>query len=285
MARKKIEELKQAEYRINIVKENSHKTVFSFKSSKFYYLVWGVTFVLAAILAIYSAIAFTPLRMTIPGYPDAHARRQAVTNAIKIDSLENAITRWKIYSDNLDRVLRGEETIEMDSLLKGGTTRYLSDKGDEFIRRQDSLLRTSISNDERFEVDGRKERDLPVEGLQFFNPLKGALTREYDPALHAGVDITAPSGAAVKSVLDGTVLFSGWSDQDGYTVVIQHENNIISIYKHNQQLLRQVGEIVSAGTPVALLGGTGTHSSGDYLHFELWYKGKAVNPARYISFQ
>ena len=89
---------------------------------------------------------------------------------------------------------------------------------------------------------------------------------------------------AVMAVLDGTVINAGWSDENGYTIEIQHDNDLISIYKHNQRLLRQTGEKVSAGSTIAIVGNTGALTTGDHLHFELWYKGEAVDPAKYISF-
>jgi len=88
----------------------------------------------------------------------------------------------------------------------------------------------------------------------------------------------------VAAVLDGTVINAGWSDDGGFTIMIQHEDNLISIYKHNQTLLKRTGDRVTAGTPVALVGNTGSLSTGDHLHFELWYRGEAVDPSRYISF-
>ena len=86
--------------------------------------------------------------------------------------------------------------------------------------------------------------------------------------LHPAVDNTAPAGAVICSVLDGTVIFSDWTDANGYSIAIQHESGIISFYKHNQKLLRKAGEKVSAGTPVALVGNTGTLVEGDHLHLE-----------------
>ena len=106
----------------------------------------------------------------------------------------------------------------------------------------------------------------------------------YDKALHPYIDITAPTNSVVMAVLDGTVISAGWSDEDGYTIRIQHEGDIISVYKHNQKLMKKTGDKVSAGTPVAIVGGTGKMADGDHLHFELWHKGEAVDPTKYISF-
>ena len=86
------------------------------------------------------------------------------------------------------------------------------------------------------------------------------------------------------SVLDGTVIFAGWNDEFGYTIQIQHDGDIVTVYKHNQKLLKKTGDRVSAGAPIALLGNTGSLTTGDHLHFEMWYKGEAIDPTQYINF-
>ena len=98
------------------------------------------------------------------------------------------------------------------------------------------------------------------------------------------IDITAPAGSVVKATLDGTVIFAGWSDDSGHTIQIQHDGDIVSIYKHNEKLLKKAGDKVTAGSPIALVGNSGELTTGDHLHFELWHKGEAVDPTRYINF-
>ena len=120
--------------------------------------------------------------------------------------------------------------------------------------------------------------------MHFFTPLKGVVSQGYDPLLHPYIDITAPANSVVMSVLDGTVINAGWSDDSGYTIQIQHSDDIVSIYKHNQKLLKKTGDKVTAGSPVALVGNTGALTTGDHLHFELWYRGEAVDPTKYINF-
>jgi hypothetical protein len=104
-------------FRLNIVKESTQETVRSFRFTRAGAILAGITTFVVILGGLYALIALTPLRTTIPGYPDAHFRREAVSNAIKIDSLESAITRWKLYSENLSRVLAGDTTINLDSLL------------------------------------------------------------------------------------------------------------------------------------------------------------------------
>ena len=104
-------------YRISVVEDESHKMVRTYRFSRLGFILTVVTVFVVVLGGLYALIALTPLRTTIPGYPDAHFRRVAVENAIKIDSLESALMRWKLYSGNLSRVLAGDTTIDIDSLL------------------------------------------------------------------------------------------------------------------------------------------------------------------------
>ena len=104
-------------YRLSISEDESHREIRTFRVSRLGIALTALTTLVVVLGGLYALIALTPLRTTIPGYPDAHFRREAVNNAIKIDSLESAITRWKLYSENLARVLAGDATINMDSIL------------------------------------------------------------------------------------------------------------------------------------------------------------------------
>jgi murein DD-endopeptidase MepM/ murein hydrolase activator NlpD len=123
--------------------------------------------------------------------------------------------------------------------------------------------------------------------MHFISPLKGVVTGEYDPLSHPYVDISAPAGSLVMTVLDGTVILAGWSEKTGYTIAVQHAGGLLTLYKHNQKLLKEVGDKVTAGTSIALVGNTGSASNpdiGEHLHFELWHDGESVNPMQYINF-
>ena len=175
-----------------------------------------------------------------------------------------------------------KDIMKIDSLISLGQA--ASSASADFAAEQDSLLRQQVMEEEQFVISGRQDRQLPIEGMHFFTPLKGVISQGYDNIVHPFVDITAPANSVVKAALDGTVIFAGWNDAAGYTIQLQHSNDIITIYKHNQKLLRKTGDKVKAGSPIALVGSTGSLSSGDHLHFELWYKGEAVDPTKYINF-
>ena len=278
----KSREKKNRTFRLAFIDNKTHEHLVTLHFTRTTFFVAVVTIVVLLCAAIYSIIAFTPVRTFIPGYPDARSKRAAIQNAITIDSLENVIFRWELYSENLRRAVEGEEPVKIDSLIKAKNAATELDM--EAIARQDSLLREQVKEEEKFGISGRTQRDLPIEGLHFFTPVTGVISQGYDPAIHPYIDIAAPEGSVVKATLDGTVIFAGWSDEAGHTIQIQHEGDIVSIYKHNEKLLKKAGDKVTAGSPIALVGNTGELTTGDHLHFELWHKGQTVDPTLYIKF-
>lgn len=273
---------KARNFRLSMVNASTHERLWSLRFSRRTMILAIVSAVLIVVVGLFCLIAYTPIRTFIPGYPDAYTRRQAVQNAQRIDSLETRIIQWQLYSENLRRVVSGEEPIRMDSLILGsrGSSALPSAS---FLDLRDSLLRADVQAQEQFGVSSQR-RNLPIEAQTFFPPIKGVVSKGFDATLHPWTDITAPAGTMVMSVLDGTVISTGWDQDKGYSIILQHQGDIISIYRNNQKLLHKVGDAVKAGTPVALLASSPSLTKGDHLHFELWYGGHPQNPADYISF-
>jgi murein DD-endopeptidase MepM/ murein hydrolase activator NlpD len=272
-------------YRITLVDDDTHDKLWSRKFTKLNVLVYAITVIVVLLALAWCLIAFTPVKTLIPGYPDARSKYDAIQNAIRIDSLENVISKWELYSENLRRVVDGEEPLKIDSLIKAGNaSKEANEKRLAELSLKDSLLRKEVASEDRFDITSGSGKTLPIEGMHFFTPLKGVVSQGYDKALHPFIDITAPTNSVVMSVLDGTVISAGWTDEEGYTIRIQHDGDIISVYKHNQKLMKKTGDKVSAGTPIAIVGGTGNTADGEHLHFELWHKGEAVDPTKYINF-
>ena len=276
-------ESKKERFRVSLVNDITHKQLWFIKFTRSSLLITIVSIIIAVMACLFALIAFTPLKSLIPGVPDAHSQRTAVQNAIRIDSLERVILRWDFYAENLKRVVNGEDPVKIDSIIKSHIANNDSVANIQTIHRSDSLLRKTVNEADR---KGMTSRDMvmPIEGMHFFSPLKGVVSQGFDRAIHPYIDITAPANSVVTSVLDGTVISAGWGDESGYTILIQHPNNIISVYKHNQKLLKKQGDHVSAGATIALVGNTGSITTGEHLHFELWYKGNAVDPTKYINF-
>ncbi len=278
-------EHKTSNFRLAVIDDQSHKQLLTvhFNRTTLFITIVSVLVTLSAI--IFSIIAYTPVRTFIPGYPDARSKRAAIQNAITIDSLETVIYKWGLYSENLKRVMEGMDPIKIDSIVNASMPASTKTADMAEIQRRDSLLRERVKEEDQFGISAeRQKRKLPIEGMHFFCPLKGVISQAYNAVSHPYIDITAPQGSVVKAVLDGTVIYSGWSEDFGHTIQIQHEEDIVSIYKHNEKLLKKTGDKVIAGSPIALVGNSGSLTTGTHLHLELWHQGNAVDPAKYINF-
>ena len=274
-----------AHFRLALLDDRTHKQLFTIHFTRTTFFVMIISTIVMLCALVFSITAFTPVRTFIPGYPDAHAKRAAIQNAMTIDSLQTVIYRWELYSENIKRVVEGKEPLKIDSLIRANQPQKATAEEAASFQRQDSLLREEVKKEEQFDISSdRGKRELPIEGVHFFTPLKGVVSQGYDAATHPYIDITAATGSVVKAVLDGTVVFAGWSEDSGHTIQIQHEGDIISIYKHNEKLSKKAGDKVTAGTAIALVGNSGDLSTGAHLHFELWHKGETVDPTLYINF-
>lgn len=234
-------------------------------------------------------IAFTPLREYIPGYTNVSLKKDLYELQLKTDSIEKDLIRKGLFIENLKRIVSGEELYNDKALPRETTAVY---NNIQLTRSQeDSLLRVEIENQSKYSLyqielaEKVTQRRLSMGNLLFFTPIKGVITNEFDPdRQHFGVDIVSKKDEAIKSVLDGTVIFSTWTVETGYVIGIQHPQGVVSIYKHNSALLKRIGDMVKAGEAIAIIGETGELSTGLHLHFELWNQGTPVNPQDYISF-
>lgn len=266
-------------FRLTLADANTHRQLKVAKFTRWSFFMTVLSILLLLTVGLMLLIALTPMRSFIPGYPDADTKKASIQNAIKIDSLENLISKWEFYSENLKRVFEGEDPVKIDSIIRNYSADYDTLDAAQFKIR-DSILRQTVMEAEKFSVGTGSTRSLPIEGKHFFTPLSGVIIEDFDQVLHPSIDISAPANSVVMAVLDGTVISADWSDEYEYSIVIQHSDNIVSIYRKNQKLLLKIGDKVKAGTSIALIG----DQSGDFLHFELWYNGEVVNPTNYINF-
>lgn len=275
---------KNKTYRLSLADNETHDEIRTILFTKPRFIIAAVTTLTAGILLLYCLIAFTPLKNTIPGYPDVHVKKAAMSNAMKIDSLERVITRWNLYAGNLSRVLAGEAAVNFDSLAKKSDVQYLSSKSEAELAGRDSVLRETVRKEERFGVSSSPEqRSLPLEGRHFFTPVKGVPAENFDRAGHPGLDINAAAGSIVGAILDGTVVYSERTPDNMYVVIVQHEGNLLSLYGNCSRVLRREGEIVKAGTPIAASGAGGHGSGTGMLHLEIWNGGEPLDPAEYLN--
>lgn len=269
-------------------KEDTFEERFSVRMSLIsLFTITGGIIVLLIILVIW-AVAFTPLREYIPGYADITMRKNLIILSMKTDSLNNELAARKEYMDNLRRILSGTEPKHDSASAKNmGDTIH---RPTAFVppSHDDSVLRHVVESQNPYNITLNQNADKTGNSINdyfFFTPLKGVVTNGFNPAGgHYGVDIVAKENEAIKATLDGTVLVSTWTLATGNVIIIQHNNNLVSVYEHNSVLLKKVGDYVKAGDVIAIIGNTGELTTGPHLHFELWYKGTPVNPQQYMAF-
>ena len=240
------------------------------------FLIWGTS----------TLISFTNLREFIPGYPDVTMRRNILLSAIRLDSLDHELKLRDKYFDNLNAIISGSRPVEISTQLDT-TKNYKAIKFS--TSPDDSVLRTRVENEEKYNLTLGPSSSESVSGLaslHFFPPVKGIVSGKYDVRTkHFGTDIVTNPKALVSAVLDGTVIFTGWTMETGFVIEVQHPNNIISVYKHNASLLKETGDLVRAGDIISVVGDSGElYTSGPHLHFEIWYKGSPLDPEKHISF-
>jgi murein DD-endopeptidase MepM/ murein hydrolase activator NlpD len=233
-----------------------------------------------------SLISFTNLREFIPGYPDVTMRRNILMNAIRLDSLDFELRLRDKYFADLNAIVSGKRPSEIYQ-QQDTSQNY---KNISFNNPpEDSVLRANVEKEEQYNLSvGYRTTQLvsSLADMHFFPPVKGIVSGRYDVRTqHYGTDIVTKPKAVVSAVLDGTVIFTGWTMETGFVIEIQHQNNIVSIYKHNESLLKNIGDLVRAGEAISVVGDSGErYTSGPHLHFEIWYKGTPLDPEKHILF-
>lgn len=245
----------------------------------------GFTIVALVALTIY-LVAFTSLREYIPGYADLSLPHQVYELQQRADSLDDVVRKKGVFIENLRRIMLDDD-IDQDQ-----APQYESYVFYDTIKLRhsaaDSMLRAEYEQQTQFNLYPSAlftYTPANIGSIYFYTPVNGIITRGFDPGdAHFGVDIVANRYEPIKSVLDGTVIFSDWTLETGYVICIQHQHQLISVYKHNSSLLKSQGEFVKAGETISFVGESGDISTGPHLHFELWYDGNPVDPKEFISF-
>lgn len=242
----------------------------------------GVFFLLLLVLS-WVVVSFTPIRQFVPGGNSSSIAQQVVGNALRADSLHRKVELWESYLSNLRTIFRGgvpeSYTVSEDSIvsLNEDRTSYST---------EDSVLRAHMEQDLKLSLTlGKGQDELSTILRNLYPPVRGQVSKKFDlEAGHLGTDIVTNPEAPICAIADGTVVLALWNSELGYVIAVQHPIGLLSIFKHNKQLLKKVGEPVRRGDAIALVGNTGILSSGPHLHFELWHDGRVLNAEDYIAF-
>jgi murein DD-endopeptidase MepM/ murein hydrolase activator NlpD len=269
-------------YRLTIFNDSTFQSVWSIKLNRLKVLSAAAIVSSVIVILVTFLIAATSLREYIPGYPNAEQRQLMVDNVLKIDSLEVELAKRDAFFEGIKAIVSGNvpfDTLAGDSADVTRQVKFNRYNHDSVF--QDDLLQEQLS----LSMQGNTTRRSEISQMHFFVPVKGIVTNNFNPATdHFGVDLVSDPTARICAVSDGTVIFSGWTLETGYVIYIQHEADLISVYKHNAELLKSVGDRIKAGEPVAIIGNSGEFTTGPHLHFELWHRGNAIDPQQYIDF-
>ena len=277
-----IKELNTKKLRLTIADEQTFKkhAAFSISSLSFALCLSLLSFIIVIITAL--LIFFTPIKEFVPGVSSSDLIRKSIYLANKADSLEQLLDQNTKFYKSIENVLLGktDEVLE-PKMLK---TEKFQEGLNSLIApvAEDSVLRKFVEEQDNYNLT---ESELDVGNKMFFSPVEGNLTAKFNfEEKHYGIDVSVPSGSPIRSVLDGRVLFSEWSFETGYVLVVMHNDNLISVYKHSKQNLKSQNDFVKAGEVIAYSGNQGQLSTGPHLHFELWQNGLPINPEPFFKF-
>ena len=272
------------DYKVVISSEDTFEEKFSFKGNKINALIIMLVYSIILISFTISIVFFTQLKEMVPGYSSTDLLNRAIYLTKKTDSLEQQIALNNKFYKSIEDVLSGniEEFVPRDELSVDSSLTN-SDFVTVSPNSQDSILRKYVENEDKFNLTNN---ELIIENKMFFSPIKGEITQSFNfNENHFAIDIAADIGTPVKSVLDGKIIFSEWSLETGYVVVVDHGENIISVYKHNSKILKEQNDFVQAGEVIAYSGNQGNLSTGPHLHFELWKNGTPIDPEPLLNFK
>lgn len=270
-------------YKLTIFNEHTLEQVLMFRISRLTVILSMLIAVLIiGALSIY-LITRTPLRRTLPGYVSPEMRSQIVDNALAVDSLARIVNINKAYLDNLANIFSGNIPLDSIDINSEQTLQTYS---------IDSLLPASNATNSflrKYAEEGKYTLDVfnqnVADNLIFYPPVKGRVTQTYNPQRRIfGIRITPPRQSPVAAVLDGTVIATYFTAEEGYVIEVQHNNNYISIYRCNDRLLKSVGQKVSEGENIAISGNLIEGKIRPYVEFQLWHQGVPLNPSEYIHF-
>lgn len=270
-------------YRLVILNEDTFEERVSFKLTRLnVFVLSGVASIFLIILTTLF-IAFTPLREYIPGYSSAVLKKEATLLLAKTDSLQNIIQVNEQYYSSIKSVLAGDvSTIEFD---RDSIQRriFSSEELHVTTTRADSILRETVAQEDKYNL--LQSSSVGGGDITLSTPIKGIISQDYSvQEKHYALDIVAEKNAPVLAAADGIVIFAEWTAETGHVIILRHDNDLITIYKHNASLAKTQGDLVTAGEVIATVGNTGELTTGPHLHFELWADGYPINPIDFIDF-
>lgn len=269
--------------RLVILNEETFEEIFSLKLTLMnVFLVATLGAFLIIFITTY-IIAFTPLKEYIPGYSSSKLKQEATNLALKSDSLTTILHNNEIYLASVRKALTGDVDymkLSKDSIKAGGVE---TNNVDLNPSESELELRKKVALEDKYNLF---EKAKPKVDLVLFAPVRGPITEKYNSKeKHFAVDIALAKNTPIKAVANGTVIFADWTPTNGNVIILRHNNEILSVYKHCESLTISQGDVIRTGEVIAIAGSSGEQSTGIHLHFELWKDGYPIDPTQFIDFE
>ena len=281
--KKKLKKTWLHKYRLVILNEDTFEEKLTIRLTRLNVFIVSTLLAIVVVFLTTTLIAFTPLREYIPGYTLPTLQGQAIRLDKKTDSLLQISLMNERYINSIKKVLSGEaafESINKDSIYDS-VEREIDLVGLQ-TSNADSLLRAKVDNEDKYNLF---ESATAATNFLFFPPVNGSVSSPFDlNTQHYAVDIVVSKGTPVKAAAAGRVVLASWTSDSGYVIIIDHGNQLLSVYKHNANLTKRQGDLVRAQEVIANSGSSGELSTGPHLHFELWYGGNPIDPETFINF-
>ena len=275
----------QQKYKVIVSNEETFEEIISLKTNNFQLFLFAFLYTIFVVILTTTIIFFTQAREYVPGYPSSDLLLSAAKITVKADSLERELALNAQFFSAIESVLRGDPNQTAQRILDDDTLTQNDLDAAQIVATipQDSILRAYVENQDKFNLT---RNQLLIDSKSYYSPVKGVVTDGFDiEKNHFAVDVSVDIGTPVKAILAGTVLFSEWSVETGHVILLDHGENLISVYKHNSKILKSQNETVRAGEVIAFSGEEGALSSGPHLHFEIWKNGLPIDPETILSFE
>jgi len=268
-------------FRLVVINDETLEEEGFLKLSRSNIIILASVLLVSAFVISFCIIVYSPLNKHLPGKSSELVQKELLTLALKSDSLASALSISSLYLSNIESIIKGD-SINFE-YLDDSLNKIDNSEINFFKSKEDSLLRIRVEREDQSSINLNSQRKSKQ--FLFFPPIEGFISDSFNlKTNHYGIDLVAKTGTKIKSIGEGTVVVSDWNPQTGYVLGIQHSENFISFYKHCSVLLRNVGDIITTGENIAIIGNSGELSSGPHLHFELWKSGVPLDPSLYISF-
>lgn len=232
-------------------------------------------------ILFYLLFSYTPIGILLPENIKNRNKQKIENTLSQIDQLEGKVKQQELFIQNLQNVILGN--ISVDSTYSEKDFNY----SDEALPPDTSISEAEQKLNEQINITKQSTnigKNNLLDDIFLFDPIKGTLSQKFNKTNHPGVDIIAKEDETVKSCLEGIIVHTSYDDKDGYTIIVNHQNDLTSVYKHVGKVLTNVGESVNTGDAIGVVGNTGERSTGPHLHFELWSNVGALDPLEYLSF-